>query len=231
VAAGSVVLEVKNVTRTYREGYGGVVTILEGASFYIERGEMVSLVGPSGSGKTTMLQLCGLLDRVDSGDIRINGVSTAGLNERERTYLRRDNIGFVYQMHHLFPEFSAIENTMLPLLAKGCSNKLARERAMEILGQLGIYDKRFNMPAELSGGERQRVAIARALVTDPSVVLADEPTGNLDEANSTRALDLLVNTLKKAKASMLMVTHNKDLTRRMDRVMTIKNRRIFDYNI
>jgi lipoprotein-releasing system ATP-binding protein len=228
MAASQIVLEVKNVNKTYREGCGDMSTVLRGVSFSLKKGEIVSLVGSSGSGKTTLLQLCGLLDRIDSGDIEINGDPTSKLSERERTKIRRNNIGFVYQMHYLFPEFSVIENVMLPLLANGEKSGLARKKAMEMLEQLGIPDKKPSMPAELSGGEKQRVAIARALVTGPNLLLADEPTGSLDEENAAKALDLLIGTLKKTTASMLMVTHNVELLARMDRVMTMRNHRVFN---
>ncbi|MDR2778113.1 MAG: ABC transporter ATP-binding protein [Rickettsiales bacterium] len=228
MAASPIVLGVKDVSKIYREGRTTTATVFDGASFSIEKGEMVALVGLSGSGKTTMLQLCGLLDRVDEGDIEINGVSTRRLSEEERTEIRKSSIGFVYQMHHLFSEFSAVENVMLPLLVKGYSGKAARERAVVMLEQLGLSDRKANMPSELSGGERQRVAIARALVAEPNIVLADEPTGNLDEANSNRALSLLMNTLKKLNASLLIVTHNMDLAERMDRTMTIREHKILD---
>ncbi|MDR2777835.1 MAG: ABC transporter ATP-binding protein [Rickettsiales bacterium] len=230
MAASPVVLEVKGVTKSYREASGGPIGVLDTVSFSIERGEMVSFMGPSGSGKTTLLQICGLLDRADSGDVEIGGTSTCHLSERRLTEIRKKNIGFVYQMHHLFPEFSAIENVELPLLIGGASKKSAEKSASEVLERLGMLERRISMPSELSGGERQRVAIARAVVTRPAIVLADEPTGNLDSENSGKVMNLLLETLRTYGTGMLIVTHNWELSRSTDRTLIIENRKILEYS-
>ncbi|GHU28481.1 lipoprotein-releasing system ATP-binding protein LolD 1 [Bacilli bacterium] len=226
MATSPIVLEAKNIRKTYGGVSGTIQSILDDVSFAVSKGEIVSFMGPSGSGKTTLLQICGLLDRANSGDIEINGISTCQLDEKKTTKIRKDNMGFVYQMHYLSPEFSATENVELPLLIDGVSKRVAVARVAEMLDRLGIFEKRFSMPAELSGGERQRVAIARALITCPAIVLADEPTGNLDSENSEMVLNLLVNMVKTMNTSMLMVTHNMELAKKTDRIIFIKNHKI-----
>ncbi|MDR1495182.1 MAG: ABC transporter ATP-binding protein [Rickettsiales bacterium] len=228
MAAGSVVLEAKNITKFYPEADGGSLVVLAGIDFSVKRGEMVSFMGPSGSGKTTLLHICGLLDRASSGDVEINGLSTCRLDGGKLTEIRKNNIGFVYQMHYLFPEFSAIENVKLPLLVKGFSMAEAEKNASDILDRLGMLEKKSNMPSELSGGERQRIAVARAVVARPAIVLADEPTGNLDDDNSGKILDLLMDMLKAYNSSMLIVTHDLRLARRMDRTLLMRDHRILE---
>jgi lipoprotein-releasing system ATP-binding protein len=226
VAASPVVLETKNVTRVYPEADGGTLLVLDRVNLSVARGEMVSLLGPSGSGKTTLLQICGLLDRASDGDVEIAGLSTCRLARGKLTEIRKNAIGFAYQSHHLLPEFSALENVELPLRVIGLAKGEAERRALETLERLGMAEKRANMPAELSGGERQRVALARAVVTRPAVLLADEPTGNLDDSNSQRVLDLLRNILKAYNSSMLIVTHDRELAWSMDRALVMENHRV-----
>ncbi|MDR1425892.1 MAG: ABC transporter ATP-binding protein [Rickettsiales bacterium] len=218
----------KNIGKSYGEVGGGTLTVLDDINFTIARGEMVSFMGPSGSGKTTLLQICGLLDRADSGDVEIDGMSTCYLADKKLTETRRDKIGFVYQMHYLFSEFSALENVELPLLIRGRARGAAEKEALEMLDELGMFEKRANMPSELSGGEKQRVAIARALVTRPTILLADEPTGNLDKNNAERVLAILRKTLRTYDTSMLIVTHDRELARTMDRTMILEDHRVVE---
>jgi lipoprotein-releasing system ATP-binding protein len=222
-----IAIEAKNVTKIFKEESGNIIKIVEDSSFGVKRGELVAFVGPSGCGKSTLLQMCGLLDGVTEGDILINNISTCKLKEYEKTSIRRNNIGFVYQMHHLFPEFTALENVMLPLMVMGKENRRSiKNIANEYLIELGLENRINHTPAELSGGERQRVAIARALVNNPCIVLADEPTGNLDAENSEKIIEVLFNSLKKTGASLLMVTHDMNIAKKSDRVVTMKNHKI-----
>lgn len=222
------ILEAKNIKKFFNEG-SNLLKILEDSSFKINKGKTMALVGPSGCGKSTLLQLCGLLDNVSEGDILINGISTKNLSEKKRTQIRKDNIGFVYQMHHLFSEFTALENVIIPLLIKKENKQKAKQKAEELLIDLGLKERLKHMPSELSGGEKQRVAIARALITNPSIILADEPTGNLDNENSEKIINLLLNKLKEINSSLLMVTHNIDIAKKLDKVMTLVNHKICTY--
>lgn len=226
MGTSSIVLEVKNLTKKFKEGSKNEVNVIEDSSFFIKKGEIVFFVGQSGCGKTTLLQMCGLLDLPTSGYIYVNNVNSTVLNDKKRTLLRKDNIGFVYQFHNIFPEFSAVENVMLPLLVHGESKSNAKKQAEEILELLTLKDKINSMPAELSGGEKQRVAIARAIITKPKLILADEPTGNLDEVNSRNVINLFVDIVKKYNLSLLMVSHNKDLMSNSDKIITIKDHKI-----
>lgn len=227
--SNSIVLELKNISKIYEEGTDNKLSIIEDSSFFIRKSEIVFLVGQSGCGKSTILQIAGLLDRQTSGDVVINGVSTQKLSESERTKTRRDNIGFIYQAHHLMPEFSAIENVMMPLLIKGVNKKEAFEQAKVLIEELGLGDKINNQTSQLSGGQKQRIAIARALITKPNVILADEPTGNLDQDNAKKIMDILIKIVKKYNLSMLFVTHDLNLIDYADRVITIENRKIVDF--
>jgi lipoprotein-releasing system ATP-binding protein len=200
-----------------------IVRVLEAADLTVERGELVAIVAPSGAGKSTLLHLCGLLERPQSGEIEILGTPTATLSERARTVMRRTTIGYVYQFHHLLPEFSALENVSIPQLIAGRSQADANKRSQELLELLGVAPRATHRPAELSGGEQQRVAIARAAANRPRVILADEPTGNLDPATSELVFAALQSLIRDEGAAGLIATHNHDLARRADRIVTLKD--------
>lgn len=197
--------------------------IIKGANLEIKKGELVALTGPSGSGKTTLLQIAGLLDCPTSGQIFINGIEASKADDETRTAIRKNHIGFVYQFHHLLPEFSAIENVALPLLIQGKSHKEAFAAAGEILAEVELSDRINHKPAQLSGGQQQRVALARAVVAKPSLILADEPTGNLDSTISEKIFVILHNLVKSYQIGCLMVTHNTELAKKSDRIITIKD--------
>lgn len=218
----SIILEAKNIKKVYNEGNNKLV-VIDNSSFTINKGELVSFVGASGSGKSTLLQICGLLDNATSGDIIINGISTKNLSNKKLTEIRKYNIGFVYQSHNLFSEFTALENVMIPLMIRK-NEKNIKDRATLLLSSLGLEKRINHKPSELSGGEKQRVAIARALITEPNLILADEPTGNLDKDNSLRTLEVLVKTVTEHKASLLMVTHDWNMTKFSDKIMTIEDK-------
>ena len=216
------VLELRAVTRTFHQG-GDAIEVLRGASLAIGPGEVVALTGPSGAGKSTLLQIAGLLERPTGGEISIAGEPCERLPDRRRTRLRRDKIGFVYQFHHLLPEFSALENVVLPQMIAGHSRRAARDKARALLTRLGLDARESHRPARLSGGEQQRVAIARAIANDPVVLLADEPTGNLDQGTAAAVFTALVDIARATGLAALVATHNLDLADRMDRRMAIVN--------
>ncbi|MBI3418985.1 MAG: ABC transporter ATP-binding protein [Proteobacteria bacterium] len=216
----SEVLTVRDVRKGYREGQGRI-EVLRGASFTLHQGQMAALLGPSGSGKSTLLHVCGLLDEADSGDIAINGQNIGKAGDKARTALRCSKIGFVYQFHYLLPEFSALENVALPQRIAGKGRKESEERAAHLLGQVGLSARLTHRPAELSGGEQQRVAIARALANHPALLIADEPTGNLDQANARLVFDVLLQICQKENTAILMATHNLELARALSRVIEI----------
>lgn len=200
-----------------------LVRVLESANLTVESGELVAIVAPSGTGKSTLLHLCGLLERAQAGEIEVTGKKTSGLSERERTLLRRHTIGFVYQFHHLLPEFSALENISIPQLIAGKRHAEADKRSLELLELLGVAPRASHRPAELSGGEQQRVAIARAAANHPRIILADEPTGNLDPASGDVVFAALQGLIRGEGAAGLIATHNHDLARRADRIVTLKD--------
>ena len=218
-------LVLDGVERTYQFG-DHRLEVLSGTSLSIETGELVGLIGPSGSGKSTLLHIAGLLEWPDGGDVRVSGRSCQGMNDKERTLVRRNEIGFVYQFHHLLPEFSALENVMLPLLISGTRRSIARRRAREWINAVGLSERQSHRPARLSGGEQQRVALARALASKPKVLLADEPTGNLDVQTSGEVFDLLISLIRATKLSALVATHNLDLAARMDRIVRLEEGRL-----
>jgi len=197
--------------------------VLRGASVSIRRGETVALVGPSGAGKSTLLHIAGLLERPDGGEVIVGGTSCRRLGDDARTALRRTAIGFVYQFHHLLPEFSALENIVVPQMIAAASKSAARDRARDLLGMVGLADRATHRPAKLSGGEQQRVAIARALANSPDVLIADEPTGNLDQETAERVFALLMQLTRDTGVAALVATHNPDLAARMDRKLTLRN--------
>ena len=215
-------LALHGVARTFRQG-GVSLEVLRGLDLAIQRGEIVALVGPSGSGKSTLLHIAGLLERPDRGDVSVGGVLAASLSDTRRTRLRNSTLGFVYQFHHLLPEFSAIENIMLPQLIAGMSRKAARERAHDLLRRVGLADRARHRPAQLSGGEQQRIAIARAIANSPAVLLADEPTGNLDTKTADIVLGELTELVQASGLAALVATHNLALAARMDRIVELQD--------
>lgn len=214
-------LKLSGVHRHYGEG-DMQVRVLEAADLTVQSGELVALVAPSGAGKSTLLHLCGLLESPQGGEIEIIGQPTSRLGDRARTQLRRSTVGYVYQFHHLLPEFTALENVVMPQLIAGQDQKKAEGRAMELLDLLGVAPRASHRPAELSGGEQQRIAIARAAANHPRVILADEPTGNLDPETSDLVFGALKDLIKNEGAAALIATHNHDLARRADRIVTLK---------
>ncbi|MEM7302484.1 MAG: ABC transporter ATP-binding protein [Pseudomonadota bacterium] len=220
-----VALSIDGVTRWYGAGENKL-TILEEANLTIRRGELVALVAPSGAGKSTLLHLAGLLERPQTGEVEVMGRAVNGLSDDERTRIRRHEIGFVYQFHHLLPEFSALENIALPQMIAGLGREEANKRASELLAYMRIAEREDHRPSELSGGEQQRVAIARAMANAPSLLLADEPTGNLDPETSVYVFDALMTLVRSTGLAALIATHNHDLARRMDRAVTLENARI-----
>ena len=226
--ADGAVLELKAIERRYDEGERKLV-ILDRADFTLRRGEMVALVAPSGAGKSTLLHTAGLLEQPDGGDVVVAGRSCRGLCDDDRTAIRRNDIGFVYQFHHLLPEFTALENVMMPQLVRGLGDAEARTRAMQLLDYMKIGERAEHRPAKLSGGEQQRVAIARAVANAPLILLADEPTGNLDPATASYVFDALEALVRQSGLSALIATHNHDLAARMDRRVTLDKGKIVDF--
>ncbi len=217
---GGAVVRLSGLTRSFVQG-GETIAVLRGVDLALAPGEIVALLGPSGSGKSTLLQAVGLLEGGFGGRIEIGGVDASGLSGDERTGLRRDAIGFVYQFHHLLPDFSALENVVLPQLVAGVERGGADARATELLTLLGLGARLTHRPSQLSGGEQQRVAVARALANRPMLVLADEPTGNLDEATAEKVLDAFLDLVRGTGSAALIATHNERLAARMDRVVRL----------
>jgi lipoprotein-releasing system ATP-binding protein len=215
-------LRLDRLVRAFYQG-SRKIDVLNGASADIFPGQAVALVGPSGAGKSTLLHISGLLETPDGGRVIINGRDCTGMPDAERTRVRRVQMGFVYQFHQLLPEFSALENIMIPQLILGRTKKQARQRAAQLLGSLGLADRVDHRPAQLSGGEQQRTAIARALANDPRLILADEPTGNLDPHTAEHVFDALIHLIRTTGVAALICTHNLDLARRMDRVLRLEN--------
>jgi lipoprotein-releasing system ATP-binding protein len=220
-------LSLRAVGRIYKSPAGDL-PVLRGADLSLQSGEIVALVAPSGTGKSTLLHLAGLLERPDSGSVFVDGRDAGGLSDPERTQVRRDRIGFVYQFHHLLAEFSALENVVLPQMIAGVARRAARLRAQGLLEAFGLGARLAQLPGKLSGGEQQRVAIARALANRPAVILADEPTGNLDTGTSDVVFGELLRIVREQGTAALIATHNADLARRMDRVVTLRDGRVID---
>jgi len=214
-----VVLEAKNIAKSYEQADGADLQILSDFNVALRKGEIVALVGPSGSGKSTLLHILGLLDSPTRGRLVINGRDVSMLGDDSRTHIRRTDIGFVYQFHHLLPEFSAVENIILPQMIMGTGKTQAQERAMTLLSRLKLDHRADHRPAKLSGGEQQRVAIGRALANRPSILLADEPTGNLDPHTAEEVFQLFMTVVRKTGIAALIATHNMELARRMDRII------------
>ncbi|MDB5621782.1 MAG: transporter ATP-binding protein [Devosia sp.] len=219
-----------NVHRHYGQG-DATVRVLEAANLTVESGELVALVAPSGAGKSTLLHLSGLLESPQGGEVEITGIPTSKLGDRGRTQLRRSTVGYVYQFHHLLPEFTALENVSMPQLIAGRTSAEAEARSLELLDLLGIKPRARHRPAELSGGEQQRVAIARAAANRPKVILADEPTGNLDPDTSNLVFEALRALIKNEGAAALIATHNHDLARRADRIVTLRGGLVVEHTL
>ncbi|MEO1732806.1 MAG: ABC transporter ATP-binding protein [Pseudomonadota bacterium] len=215
------VLRLEQISKTYNPRQTAEVRVLQSVDLTLSRGETVALVAPSGAGKSTLLHIAGLLDTADEGRILIDGEEVGRSNDRARTSLRRRTIGFVYQFHHLLPEFTALENVALPQRANGVAKEAAEDRARDLLDRVGLADRAVHRPAALSGGEQQRVAFCRALANAPSVLLADEPTGNLDPSTSDRVFKTLMALVAETGLSALIATHNHDLAQQMDRVVRL----------
>ncbi|MEJ6401441.1 ABC transporter ATP-binding protein [Yoonia sp. 2307UL14-13] len=210
-------LDISGLTKAYNHGLPNEVQVLQGASLTVQPGEIVALVAPSGAGKSTLLHIAGLLDTPDQGTVTIRGEDMTNLSDRRRTAVRRATVGFIYQFHHLLPEFTALENIVLPQLANGVPDKDAEARALDLLGRVGVAERATHRPAALSGGEQQRVAFCRALANEPSLLLADEPTGNLDPETSDRVFDALMALVRDKGLAAVIATHNLELAARMDR--------------
>ncbi|MGH7061058.1 MAG: ABC transporter ATP-binding protein, partial [Stellaceae bacterium] len=212
--------------RSYPLGKQQFTYVLREINLEVEEGDFVSVMGPSGAGKSTLLHIAGLLERPDAGAVLIGGEDCGGLSDERRTLLRRAELGFVYQFHHLLPEFSALENVMLPQMIAGAARGRAREKAASLLAGVGLAARAGHRPARLSGGEQQRVAIVRALANDPKILLGDEPTGNLDHATGDSVLDTLLDLVRSTGLAALIATHNPDLARRLDRIVALENGRL-----
>ena len=221
-----VIFEMQNIRKTYNEGKSNQVNVLTRANLMLETGEIVALVAPSGAGKSTLLHIAGLLDTPDDGNILLNGETLGLKSDERRTTIRRQDIGFVYQFHHLLSEFTATENLVLPQMADGVRRKNAFKRAAILLSKVGLEKRANHRPAELSGGEQQRVAFCRALANKPSLLLADEPTGNLDQNTSNRVFENLLEIVRDTGLSALIATHNPNIAQRMDRVVSIHQGKI-----
>ncbi len=219
------VLELRGVRRVFKTGEA-TITVLNGIDLALLPGEVVALVGPSGAGKSTLLHVAGLLERPDDGVVLIGGADCGSLSDQQRTLLRRSELGFVYQFHHLLPEFSALENVMLPQMIAGITRSRARQKATALLAGVGLAPRAGHRPARLSGGEQQRVAIVRALANDPKILLGDEPTGNLDHATGDSVLATLLDLVRHTGLAALIATHNLDLARRLDRIVALEDGRL-----
>jgi lipoprotein-releasing system ATP-binding protein len=221
------ILELRDLSLAYRQGTREI-HVLRGATASVRAGEAVALLGPSGAGKSSLLHLIGLLDQPVSGQVLLDGVDCATLSDDARTAIRRSSLGFVYQSHYLLPEFSAAENVILPQLIAGKSKQEAASRAGELLGQLGLDERGIHRPGQLSGGEQQRVAIARAVANRPRILLADEPTGNLDPETAERVFEQLTHLVQQEKLAAIIATHNMDIARRMDRIWRLTDGKIVE---
>lgn len=222
------VLELAGINRVYKTA-AGELNVLSDANLQLQAGELVGLIGPSGSGKSTLLHTAGLLERPEAGVVLLDGIDCLKLDDKARTAMRRSKIGFVYQFHHLLPEFNAADNVAMPLMIAGVSRKAARETAIELLGEMGLDHRADHQPGQMSGGEQQRVAIARALANNPRLVIADEPTGNLDPATTARVFATFIKMAREEGAAVLVATHNHALTTHMDRVLTLEDGQLVPY--
>ncbi|MBL6623729.1 MAG: ABC transporter ATP-binding protein [Rhizobiales bacterium] len=219
---GDSVLSLSGIFRIYTQG-DNKINVLRNVDLNINRGEIISLIGSSGSGKSSLLHIAGLLEQPDSGDITINGVKFSKMNDQERTISRRHSIGFIYQFHHLLSDFSAIDNIIIPMMIAGQDKSYSQERATILLSKLGLEDRKDHLPSQLSGGEQQRVSIARAIANKPDLLLADEPTGNLDSKTADIVFDQFISLVRQENMSVLLATHNFKLSEKSDRVISIQN--------
>jgi len=219
---GDSVLSLSGISRIYTQG-DNKINVLRNVDLNINRGEIISLIGSSGSGKSSLLHIAGLLEQPDSGDITINGVKFSKMNDQERTISRRHSIGFIYQFHHLLSDFSAIDNIIIPMMIAGQDKSYSQERATILLSKLGLEDRKDHLPSQLSGGEQQRVSIARAIANKPNLLLADEPTGNLDSKTADIVFDQFISLVRQENMSVLLATHNFKLSEKSDRVISIQN--------
>ena len=219
-------LELAGIEKVYNRGKPSQVAVLRGATLEVKRGEVVALVAPSGAGKSTLLHIAGLLDTPDQGSVALGGRNMVGLSDKARTEARRAEVGFIYQFHHLLPEFTALENIVIPQLANGTPKAAAEARAMDLLARVGVAERAQHRPAALSGGEQQRVAFCRALANGPRLLLADEPTGNLDPGTSDQVFAALMGLVRDTGLAALIATHNLDLAARMDRVVRLDQGRV-----
>jgi lipoprotein-releasing system ATP-binding protein len=226
-----IVLEAVDLAKQYRGGDGGLITVLDGVCLQVPRGDMTAIVGSSGAGKSTLLHLLGALDKPTTGSVRINGEILEGRDDDSLSALRNKSVGFVFQFHHLLREFTALENVMMPMHIAGWDGRRAQARAQELLERVGLGGRTMHRPAELSGGEQQRTAVARALALDPVVLLADEPSGNLDHANSERLHDLFVELSRDLEIAMVIATHNRSLAQRADRTLLLEDGRLTDTDV
>ena len=224
----SEVLSLKDISKVYNPGKPNEIIVLSEANITIKAGEVVGLIAPSGAGKSTLLHIAGLLDTPDRGMVAISGQDQTGKSDRKRTRTRRQDVGFIYQFHHLLQEFTAVENIVLPQLANGVPKAEAHERARMLLGKIGLTDRISHRPSELSGGEQQRVAFCRALANGPKLLLADEPTGNLDPGTSDTVFDALMELVRDTGMSALIATHNLELAKRMDRIVRLEGGDLVD---
>lgn len=215
-------LDLQGIQKAYNKGRPNEVDVLRGASLSVNRGEVVALVAPSGAGKSTLLHIAGLLDTPDAGRVALGGTDMTGLSDRQRTRARREDVGFIYQFHHLLPEFTALENIVLPQLANGVGQRQAEARANDLLDRVGVGPRAAHRPAALSGGEQQRVAFCRALANGPKLLLADEPTGNLDPETSDQVFATLMDLVRDTGLAALIATHNMALAARMDRTLRME---------
>ena len=221
-----VVLELRGIHKSYNQSAPNALRVLEDVNVTLRKGQISALVAPSGAGKSTLLHIAGLLDTPDQGDVYLHGSAIGTASDRRRTAARRQDIGFVYQFHHLLPEFSALENIILPQLADGVNSTIAKKRAGDLLDMVGLGARADHRPSQLSGGEQQRVALCRALANNPSTLLADEPTGNLDEATSDQVFELILEIARETGLCALIATHNPNLAAKMDRTLRLQDRRL-----
>lgn len=224
----NLVLETKSLSKSYTQG-NQEYEILKDVNFALKKGEVLGLVGPSGSGKTSLLNMLGMLDSPTTGEVFINGVETSKMGDAQKTKCRGENIGFVFQFHHLFQDFTAIENVMFPLRIQGINSVIAKQKALYILDKMGLSDRLNNYPSQLSGGEQQRVSIARAIVFNPKILIADEPTGNLDQENAQKVFNMLMDLVRSYGISIILATHDSNIANQIPKKIKIENKKLLEF--